>query len=278
MSKEILARGQILILRDKIYRTEARHHTEEQAFLKILERRAQAEIDTSDQMLSLENVTYYYPEESLPAIKDITFTLPKSDEIMGLLGSSGSGKSTILRLIAGFIAPDYGSIKLEGKIVAGPNNFVPPEKRNIGIVFQDYALFPHLSVKDNLSFGIKERDLEARNNKLEQIISLIELNGYENRYPHELSGGQQQRVAIGRTLASNPSILLLDEPFSNLDEGLKDSVRAKIKDMIAAFNIPTIIVTHDIHDVLKLADRVVRLHEGKIIKPNEENTENQKSL
>ncbi|MFI5203640.1 MAG: ABC transporter ATP-binding protein [Flavobacteriales bacterium] len=190
-------------------------------------------------------------------LHDVTFSV-NQNEICAILGESGSGKTTLLRSIAGFEIPHRGEIFHRGKLVSGNGTFIQPEKRNIGLVFQEYALFPHLTVEKNVAFGMKDKNRAAH---YLQLLSITELAG---RYPHELSGGQQQRVAIARSLAVNPSVLMLDEPFSNLDESLKWSVRHELKKVFSENNITCLLVTHDIDDALEMAHHIVVLHNGKV--------------
>ena len=186
----------------------------------------------------------------------------KKNELLAILGSSGAGKSTLLRLIAGFEKPDAGEIVLEDRTISSPEHLTLPEKRQIGIVPQDGALFPHLSVYDNIGFGLTGKDKDARINAL---LSLIELDGYGNRKPHELSGGQAQRVALARALAPKPKLVLLDEPFSALDAELRERLRLDVRRIIRAEGVSAILVTHDQEEALSLADRVAVLRDGEIV-------------
>ncbi|KAF2956190.1 ABC transporter ATP-binding protein [Marinitoga sp. 38H-ov] len=203
--------------------------------------------------LYLEDIWFKYDKEYI--LKGIDFQIKKG-ETVAIVGESGSGKSTILRIIAGFEKPQKGIVRLEDKVLTSKKHFVLPEKRNIGFVFQDYALFPHMTVKENIEF--------AKKGKTQEMLKLVNLEGYENRYPYELSGGQQQRLALARTLATNPRLLLLDEPFSNLDEILKDKIRNDLKEILYEAGITTILVTHDRNDALALADRIIIIENGKI--------------
>ncbi len=184
-------------------------------------------------------------------------------EIIALLGESGSGKTTLLRVIGGFERPDNGSIEVGTVTVVG-KQFVAPEKRNIGMVFQDYALFPHFNIAKNIAFGLAKMPGEQQQQRVAELLKLVGLSGYEKRYPHELSGGQQQRIAIARALASSPPLLLLDEPFSNLDESLKRKVRLEIKTIFKQSNTTAIFVTHDVNDALAVADRIAVIKEGEL--------------
>jgi ABC-type Fe3+/spermidine/putrescine transport system ATPase subunit len=183
-------------------------------------------------------------------------------ELLALLGPSGCGKTTTLRLVGGFERPDAGTVDLAGVPVAGPDVFVPPERRRIGVVFQDYALFPHLTVAANVGYGVRDRS--ARRARAAEMLELVGLGNKATRRPHELSGGEQQRVAIARALAPDPAILLLDEPFSNLDAALRLRVRAEVRDILLAANATAVFVTHDQEEALELADRVSILNKGKI--------------
>ncbi|KLO22220.1 MULTISPECIES: ABC transporter ATP-binding protein [unclassified Marinitoga] len=203
--------------------------------------------------LYIEDIWFKYDKDFV--LKGIDFQIKKG-ETVAIVGESGSGKSTILRIIAGFERPQKGIIRLENRILTSKQHFVFPEKRNIGFVFQDYALFPHMTVKQNIEF--------AKKNKTKEMLQLVNLKGYENRYPHELSGGQQQRVALARTLATNPKLLLLDEPFSNLDENLKDRIRTELKKILNKAGITTILVTHDKNDAIALSDKIIIIEKGKI--------------
>jgi iron(III) transport system ATP-binding protein len=208
-------------------------------------------------MLSIKNISKSYSGQAV--LTHISFDLA-SNELVALLGESGSGKSTLLRIIAGFELPDEGSVSMENCILVGKSHFVRPEKRDIGLIFQDYALFPHLSVRKNISFGAKGLSTD-----IDKLIAVFGLEDHEDKKPNQLSGGQQQRVAIARALAARPKLLLLDEPFSNLDQSLRRIVRAEIKKVQLEFGIPIILVTHDPEDALDLADRVAVIKEGKLV-------------
>jgi iron(III) transport system ATP-binding protein len=185
-------------------------------------------------------------------------------EIVCSLGESGSGKSTILRIISGLEKSSKGTVIINDSIHQNKNIFVLPEKRNIGMVFQDYALFPHMSVEKNILFGMKIKDKKEKKKKLFQISKMVGIEKLLKRSPHNLSGGQQQRVAFARALASDPKVILLDEPFSNLDTNLKQNIRRDLKDIIKKSNIPTILVSHDKNDAYDLADKIVILKNGEI--------------
>lgn len=189
-------------------------------------------------------------------LKDFSLTVAKG-EIVSVVGLSGSGKSTVLRLIAGLEVPASGTIRINDKVVADKNTFVPPEKRKIGMVFQDYALFPHLSVYNNIAFGISNMPKKERDERIDGLLTLINMREYKERYPYQLSGGQQQRVAVARALAPHPYILLMDEPFSNIDFELKEKMRLEIRSILKAESATCIFVTHDKSDLEGLSDRTV---------------------
>ena len=190
----------------------------------------------------------------------------RSGEILALLGPSGCGKTTFLRLVAGFERPDAGVILLAGAEVAGPRHHVPPERRRIGVVFQDYALFPHMTVAGNVSYGLSgARDQrDGRDERVNEMLDLVGLVDLADRYPHELSGGQQQRVALARALAPGPAVVLLDEPFSNLDAALRVHLRADTREILRAAGATAVFVTHDQEEALSFADRVAVMVAGKI--------------
>jgi iron(III) transport system ATP-binding protein len=183
-------------------------------------------------------------------------------EFVAILGPSGSGKTTALRLISGFERPDAGTLELWGETVAGPGVFVPPERRGVGMVFQDYALFPHMSVAENVAFGLQRSADRAR--LVEEALALTGLPGYGRRSVHELSGGEQQRVALARALAPRPRVLLLDEPFSNLDAALRARVRHEVREIVQRAGTTAILVTHDQEEALSMADRLAYLWRGRI--------------
>src|SRR5690606_35663533 len=182
-------------------------------------------------------------------------------EFVALLGRSGSGKTTLLRLIAGFERPTQGTIEIAGRLVAGNGVFIPPEKRRVGMVFQDYALFPHLTVLENIRYGLRDAGADKR---AQEVLELVGLDGLADRMPGELSGGQQQRVALARALAPQPAVVLLDEPFSNLDAGLRARLRVELRDILQEAGATAIFVTHDQEEALSLAGRVAVLRQGRI--------------
>jgi iron(III) transport system ATP-binding protein len=180
-------------------------------------------------------------------------------EIVGIVGESGSGKSTLLRLIAGLEIPFEGKIVIEGRTMVDEHSFVDPERRGVGMVFQDYALFPHMTVARNIEFGLQRLAKSERTDRVREMLDLVQLSGYERRYPHELSGGQQQRVALARALAPKPSLLLMDEPFSSLDAGLKSAIRSELRDILKKAEMTCLFVTHDRQDVDAICDRTVTI-------------------
>lgn len=196
------------------------------------------------------------------AARDVSFELPKG-QLMALLGPSGCGKTTTLRLIAGFERLEGGEIQIAGETVAKPPFHLPPERRRVGMVFQEYALFPHLTVEQNVRFGLHHYSGQA-NQRVATVLSLVGLDGLEARYPHELSGGQQQRVALARALAPEPQLILLDEPFSNLDAGLRVRVRSEVRTILRQANATAIFVTHDQEEALSLVDVVAVLIDGSV--------------
>ena len=185
-------------------------------------------------------------------------------EIIAVLGPSGCGKTTLLRLIAGLEGTDSGTITVAGELVSAPGVHVPPERRRVGMVFQDYALFPHLTVAANIGFGLGGKSKADKGMRVEEILRLVGLTGLGDRYPHQLSGGQQQRVAVGRTLAPQPFAVLLDEPFSNLDAGMRAGVRTEVGEILRGRGVATVIVTHDREEAFSLADRVAVMNRGRI--------------
>jgi iron(III) transport system ATP-binding protein len=212
--------------------------------------------------LVIENVRRQY--DGVEALRDVSLTVAPG-EVLCLLGASGCGKTTLLRLAAGVEAPDGGRILLDGQEVAGPHDFVPPEKRGVGLVFQDYALFPHMSVLENVMFGLRHlpradaRDLAMRG------LKRVALEHYADSYPQLLSGGEQQRVALARALAPRPSVILMDEPFSNLDQRLRESIREETMALLREEGISAVVVTHDPEEAMHIADRIALMRKGKIV-------------
>lgn len=217
-------------------------------------------------ILNLEGVTQQFSGMAVPAIDRATLSLSQGD-ILALLGPSGCGKTTLLRTIAGFESPQAGTVAIAGRIVAGKGVWVAPERRDVGMVFQDYALFPHLSANENVAFGLKRSRRLSREKIAAQVREALRLVGLEalgQRYPHELSGGQQQRVALARALAVRPPLILLDEPLSNLDIPVRVRLRQELRDILKATGTSAIFVTHDREEALSIADRVAVIHQGQI--------------
>ena len=217
---------------------------------------------TSSSYLSIDNLSISFSNQMI--LKHLNVQL-ESGEIGCLLGSSGCGKTTLLRAIAGFETPHSGSIQLNNKFLVNDNLFVLPEKRGIGMVFQDFALFPHLNVEDNLGFGLSNMSHLDKNQRVKEMLELVSLHDIEKRYPHQLSGGQQQRVALARALASKPELLLLDEPFSSLDVELREQLALDIRDILKQQHISAIMVTHDQQEAFTVADKVGLMSQGKIL-------------
>lgn len=215
--------------------------------------------------IQIKDLCFAYNKSNKLAVDHFTIDLEKGG-ILSILGESGSGKSTILRLLAGLEVPTAGSITVGDAVLSNDNAFVLPEKRGIGMVFQDYALFPHMTVAQNITFGLKKGGRKEKKQRLKEMLELVNLTDYEKRYPHELSGGQQQRIALARALAPNPVLLLFDEPFSNLDANLQYKIREELRIILKKTGITSIFVTHDENDARTLADKMVILQKGKLIK------------
>jgi iron(III) transport system ATP-binding protein len=212
-------------------------------------------------LLSVESIECRYQHQSV--VQQLSFEVAQG-EIACLLGPSGCGKTTVLRAIAGFNPIYSGRLQLEGQLMATPQSSVPPEQRNIGMVFQDYALFPHLSVRDNVCFGLRKQSRSVRHQTVEHLLALVELKGMADRYPHELSGGQQQRVSLARALAPKPKLLLMDEPFSNLDTELRRQLSVEVRDILKEEGISAILVTHDQDEAFTVSDKLGVLADGHL--------------
>jgi iron(III) transport system ATP-binding protein len=200
---------------------------------------------------------------SRQVLQDVSFTVG-AGEIVCLLGASGCGKTTLLRLAAGVDRPTSGVIRLDNRIVAGQGAFVEPEDRGIGLVFQDYALFPHLSVLDNVRFGLRAMGFAEAEITARRALDRVGLAALVDAFPHQLSGGEQQRVALARAIAPRPGVLLMDEPFSNLDRRLRDEVRDETMAVVREMRATAILVTHDPEDAMRVADRIVLMRKGRI--------------
>jgi len=224
----------------------------------------------SDRVLACRNVTKQFGKGTDPAVNQVSVELNKGD-LLGLLGPSGCGKTTLLRLVAGFETPEIGEIELAGQAVCNGKTFLPPERRQVGVVFQDYALFPHLNVFDNVTFGLSQLSrrgqLPKKKIKLlaQESLALVGLSGMEKRYSHELSGGQQQRVALARALAPRPPVVLLDEPFSNLDVQVRLRLRQEVRDILKNVGASGIFVTHDQEEALAISDQVAVMQDGHLV-------------
>lgn len=212
-------------------------------------------------MLQVEGIQCRY--DHLTVLEDVSFHVNEGD-ICCLLGPSGCGKTTALRAIAGFQPLSKGTITLGDTLLSSQQFQLEPEQRHIGMVFQDYALFPHLNVRDNISFGIAKLPGKERRRIVDKLLSLIKLDHIKQRFPHELSGGQQQRVALARALAPNPRLLLMDEPFSNLDVDLRRHLNLEVRDILKEFGISAILVTHDQEEAFAFGDQIGLLHEGHL--------------
>lgn len=197
------------------------------------------------------------------ALRDVDLHIP-AGELFGVLGPSGCGKSTLLRLIMGFERPDDGTITVGGRVLAGPNEWVPPERRRIGMVVQDYALFPHLDVRRNVEFGLHQSSKRERREIAQRALELVGLQHKAERYPHQLSGGERQRVALARALAPEPDVVLLDEPFSSLDASLRAELRREVELILRDVGATAILVTHDQDEALSLVDRLAVMNDGRI--------------
>ncbi|MFB6178685.1 MAG: ABC transporter ATP-binding protein [Halorientalis sp.] len=212
-------------------------------------------------VLELDGVTRTFGEEV--AVDSLSLSV-RDGELLTLLGPSGCGKTTTLRLLAGLIEPDGGQIRVDGELVAGDGQFVQPDQRDVGLVFQDYALFPHLSVAENVAYGIDDWPDEKADARVEHLLELVGLGAYQDANPDDLSGGQQQRVALARSLAPEPDVLLLDEPFSNLDISLRKQMREEVRRIIKETGVTAISVTHDQEEALSISDRVAVMSAGQI--------------
>jgi ABC-type Fe3+/spermidine/putrescine transport system ATPase subunit len=220
----------------------------------------QASISPSDDVaIRFDAVTKRFGEAF--ALNQVTLSIRRG-EFMTLLGPSGCGKTTLLNLAAGFFSPDGGDILIDGQAV----NDVPTYKRQIGLMFQNYALFPHMSVTGNVAYGLKVRRVprHERDRRIAEVLALVKLTGFEDRRPRQLSGGQQQRVALARALVINPSVLLLDEPFSALDKNLRASMQVELREIQRKLKVTTILVTHDQSEALSLSDRLAVMSEGRL--------------
>jgi iron(III) transport system ATP-binding protein len=212
--------------------------------------------------LRLEEVSHRYGRD--PVLHGLSLEIARG-EIVCLLGPSGCGKSTSLRVAAGLEPIQEGRVEIAGKEVARPGFSVPPEHRRVGLMFQDYALFPHLRVIDNVAFGVREGDKAAKRHVAMDLLTRLGVDGYARDFPHVLSGGEQQRVALARALAPRPVVMLLDEPFSGLDRRLRDRVRNDTLDVLRELSVATLLVTHDAEEAMLMADRIALMRAGAIV-------------
>jgi len=215
----------------------------------------------TETVLELADVSKDFGAERV--IEDLSLSVADG-EILTLLGPSGCGKTTTLRLIAGLERPDGGSVAVNGRTVSGDGTFVPPERRGVGVVFQEFALFPHLTAAENVAFGIDDWPHEEQAERVDELLELVGLEAHRDSHPDELSGGQQQRVALARSLAPNPETLLLDEPFSNLDVDLRVEMREEVRRILKEAGVTAVSVTHDQEEALSISDRVAVMHDGQI--------------
>jgi len=211
-------------------------------------------------ILSVSSISKKYETQNVQALNNVSFECDKG-EIVSVVGSSGSGKSTLLKLISGLEIPDIGEIILKGTVINNVSIFVPPEERDCDLVFQDFSLFPNMTINENIYFG-----KNAYNNKsmIDELIDLTDITDILSRYPHQVSGGQQQRTALVRALANNPALLLMDEPLSHLDSALKESVRKELIAILKKLEMTVIIVTHDAEDALIISDKTIVLNNGNL--------------
>src|SRR5688572_8452812 len=212
-------------------------------------------------LLEVRYVSHGY--DGRPVLDGLTFRLAPG-AIGCLLGPSGCGKTTVLRCIAGFEPVRRGEIVLHGETMSRPGRTVPAERRRIGMVFQDYALFPHLTAERNIAFGLRNADAAERRARVAELLDIVGLHGVATRYPHELSGGQQQRVALARALAPRPELMLLDEPFSNLDVEMRERLAIEVRDILKQQKTTAILVTHDQHEAFNIADEIGLMAHGRI--------------
>ncbi len=214
-------------------------------------------------MLRFEQVSHRYG--STPSVTDISFEI-EVGQVFSLLGPSGCGKSTILRLAAGLEQPHAGEIYINDRLVASPTMMVSPEERGIGLVFQDYALFPHMNVVDNINYGLKRTKLSSaeRSKRVQEVLEHVDLSGFQHAMPHELSGGQQQRVALARALAPSPALVLLDEPYAGLDSRLRERIRDEMLHILKAAGTAVLLVTHDSEEAMFMSDHITVIRDGRL--------------
>lgn len=219
--------------------------------------------EDAETVLSMHGLTREYSAEQ--AVQDVSLAV-REGELLTLLGPSGCGKTTLLRLLAGLERPSAGEVRIGGETVASGTGerFVPAEQRDVGLVFQDFALFPHLTVEENVAFGLNDWSAARRDERVDELLALVDLEEHREKSPEALSGGQQQRVALARSLAPEPEVLLLDEPFSNLDVRLRVEMREEVREILKAAGVTAISVTHDQEEALSISDRVAIMHDGRL--------------
>ena len=213
-------------------------------------------------MLEIEKLTVLF--DDITIISDVSFQLNKGN-IGCLLGPSGCGKTTLLRTIAGFEQPHSGEIRINDQCFSNARILIPVEQRSVGMVFQDFALFPHLTVRDNIAFGLQKSAKQERRERIDEVVQLLEITDFQGKYPHQLSGGQQQRVAIARAIAPRPEILLLDEPFSNMDIELREQIAREVRKILKQADMTTILVTHNQLEAFAMADEIGVIRDGMLL-------------
>jgi len=218
---------------------------------------------TNNAFLSVNNISACYEKQAM-TVENVSFSLAEG-ELACLLGPSGCGKTTILRAISGFQTLESGKITLNNQTLSSTNISIEPEKRNVGMVFQDHALFPHLTIAENIAFGLKRLNKVEKQQRITDLLNLVGMQPYAGQYPHELSGGQSQRVALARAIAPQPKLLLMDEPFSNLDTELRETLGYEVRELLHELKMTAIMVTHDQHDAFALGDQVGVMNEGQLM-------------
>ncbi|MBL4721396.1 MAG: ABC transporter ATP-binding protein [Alphaproteobacteria bacterium] len=213
---------------------------------------------------ALEIKGVYHKFSGVAALAGFDLSI-KRGEVVSLLGPSGCGKTTALRIAAGLETLQQGEVFLNGRVIANASGSTPPERRNVGFLFQDYALFPHLTVAKNIAFGLKGSDVASVGKRVSEVLDSVEMSAFAKRFPHELSGGQQQRIALARALAPNPGLVLLDEPFSGLDARMRDKIRDETLHILKATGAATLMVTHDAEEAMFMSDKIVVMSAGKAV-------------
>ena len=215
-------------------------------------------------MLGLKTLTITYEGNLSPALSNFSLNVQKSDVVV-IVGESGCGKTTLLKCIAGFEKPDSGSIVLSDQVMFSNREFVPPQKRKVGMMFQNYALLPHFSVKKNILYGINHLSIFLQHRRLIKLVNLFKIRGLLRKYPHQLSGGEQQRVSLARSLATSPKLLLLDEPFSSLDKSNRDQLVKQVREILKNAGVTSILVTHDETEAEVFADKVGIINKKQLL-------------